>query len=189
VILEPVAPFRSRDVTFKAAIEPWELHAYRQLRRRIFCDEQGIFEKDDADAIDALATALVAMSNVAGMPDGVVGVVRVWEQEPGEWWGGRLGTDPVHRGDRSIAPGLIRLAVETACWHGCQRFRATVQVGNVALFERMRWHTLEELRVFGRPHALMEADLSHYRARPSSSQRPSSSVPTCPAPLATGRAA
>jgi putative N-acetyltransferase (TIGR04045 family) len=167
MILEPVRPFRSHDVTFKPATEAWELRAYRRLRRRIFCDEQGIFEHDDGDAVDDHATALVAMANVAGMPDDVIGVVRIWEQEPRHWWGGRLGTHPVHRGDRTIGPGLIRLAVGTACRRGCQSFRAMVQVGNAPLFERLRWRTLDLATVFGRPHALMEADLAHYGGGPA----------------------
>jgi putative N-acetyltransferase (TIGR04045 family) len=167
VILEPVRPFRSHHVTFKAAGEEWELRAYRRLRRRIFCDEQGIFEDDDGDTIDDRATALVAVANVAGMPDEVVGVVRIWEQEPGHWWGGRLGTHPAHRGDRTIGPALVRLAVGTACRRGCRRFCATVQIGNVSLFERLHWRTLALVEVRGRPHALMEADLSHYGGGPA----------------------
>jgi putative N-acetyltransferase (TIGR04045 family) len=162
MILEPVAPFRSHDVTFKAAVEAWELVAYRRLRRRIFCLEQGLFQDDDGDTIDDRATPLVALSNVAGMPDEVVGVVRIWESEPRQWWGGRLGTHPDHRGDRTIAPGLVRLAVGTACRRGCSRFLATVQLQNVRLFERLRWSVAGEAEVCGRPHALMEADLSHY---------------------------
>jgi putative N-acetyltransferase (TIGR04045 family) len=167
VILEPVAPFRSHDVTFKPAVEAWEILAYRRLRRRIFCLEQGLFPDDDGDAIDDRATPLVAMSNVAGMPDEVVGVVRVWESEPRHWWGGRLGTHPDHRGDRTIAPGLVRLAVGTACRRGCSRFRATVQVQNVRLFERLRWSAIGEAEVCGLRHALMEADLSHYGGGPA----------------------
>jgi putative N-acetyltransferase (TIGR04045 family) len=162
MILEPVQPFRSHDVTFKPATEAWELRAYRRLRRRIFCSEQGLFELDDGDAVDDRATALVALANVSGMPDDVVGVVRIWEASPGQWWGGRLGTHPAHRGDRTIAPGLVRLAVETACRRGCRRFRATVQVRNVTLFERLSWRALEPVDVCGAPHSLMEADLSRY---------------------------
>jgi putative N-acetyltransferase (TIGR04045 family) len=174
MILEPVRPFRSRDVTFKAATEAWELRAYRRLRRRIFCDEQGLFEADDGDAVDERAMALIALSNVAGMPDDVVGVVRVWEAEPGQWWGGRLGTHPSHRGDRTIGPGLIDLAVRTACRRGCRRFRATVQLQNVPLFARLHWRVAAEAGdpavdtvVCGRPHALMEADLAHYGGGPA----------------------
>ena len=167
MILEPVSPFRSHDVAFKAAVDAWEIVAYRRLRRRIFCAEQGLFRDDDGDAVDDCATPLVAVSNVAGMPDEVVGVVRIWESEPGQWWGGRLGTHPEHRGDRTIAPGLVRLAVGTACRRGCRRFRATVQVQNVRLFERLHWTVTGEADVRGRPHALMEADLSHYGGGPA----------------------
>jgi putative N-acetyltransferase (TIGR04045 family) len=167
MILEPVLPFRSHDLSFKPATEPWELRAYRRLRHRIFCDEQGLFERDDGDDHDARATPLVALANVAGMPDDVVGVVRIWEQEPGQWWGGRLGTHPSHRGDRMIAPGLVRLAVGTACRRGCQRFRATVQTRNVPLFERLSWRVLGPVEVCSRPHALMEADLSRYGGGPA----------------------
>jgi putative N-acetyltransferase (TIGR04045 family) len=166
VILEAVVPFRSRDVAFKLATEAWELAHYGRLRRRIFCGEQRLFEGDDQDAIDARAIPIVAVTRVAGMPDQVVGVVRIWEENPGEWWGGRLGTHPDHRRDGTIGPGLVRLAVTTACLRGCRKFRATVQVQNVALFEKLSWRVLGATTVCGLPHALMEADLPHYRSLP-----------------------
>jgi putative N-acetyltransferase (TIGR04045 family) len=167
MILEPVQPFRSHHLTFKPALEAWEIRAYRNLRRRIFCNEQGLFEGDDGDVVDDRATPLVALANVSGMPDDVVGVVRIWEALPGQWWGGRLGTHPAHRGDRKIAPGLVHLAVSTACSRGCQHFHATVQVRNVPLFERLHWRTLEPVEVRGTPHMLMAADLAHYGGGPA----------------------
>jgi putative N-acetyltransferase (TIGR04045 family) len=166
MILEAVVPFRSRDVAFKLATEAWEVAHYGRLRRRIFCDEQRLFDDDDRDAIDARAIPIVAVTRVAGMPDQVVGVVRIWEESPGEWWGGRLGTHPDHRRDGAIGPGLVRLAVTTACRRGCRRFSATVQTRNVALFERLCWHVVGTTEVCGLPHALMEADLAHYRGLP-----------------------
>jgi putative N-acetyltransferase (TIGR04045 family) len=162
MILEAVSPFRSQHVTFKLAADEWELTAYWRMRRRIFCDEQGLFVRDDRDEIDEAAVPIVAVAWIAGMPEDVVGVVRIWRRAGGEWWGGRLGTHPNHRGDRTIAPGLVRLAVGTACRRGCRRFCATVQTRNVALFERLHWRVLANAQVCGRPHALMEADLAHY---------------------------
>ncbi|MBV9946790.1 MAG: GNAT family N-acetyltransferase [Myxococcales bacterium] len=163
MILEAVGPFRSQDVAFELAVEPWELRGYARLRRRIFCEEQRLFEGTDRDEVDERAIPLVALSRVAGVPDEVVGVVRIWQEDtPGEWWGGRLGTHPDHRRNGTIGPGLIRLAVSTACRRGCRRFRATVQVRNVPLFERLCWAVTGEAVVSGQPHALMEADLSHY---------------------------
>jgi putative N-acetyltransferase (TIGR04045 family) len=164
MILEAVVPFRSRDVTFKLASEDWEVASYRRLRRRIFCEEQGLFAFDDRDPIDEGAVPIVAVTRVAGMPDEVVGVVRIWQEGPTHWWGGRLGTHPDHRRNGTIGPGLVRLAVRTACRRGCSRFRALVQAPNVKLFERLHWRVIGEARMCGLPHGLMEADLSHYGA-------------------------
>jgi putative N-acetyltransferase (TIGR04045 family) len=164
MIFETVVPFRSRDVGFKLALEDWEFAAYYRLRRRIFCEEQQLFAGDDRDAVDERALPIVAVSRVAGIPDDVVGVVRIWQETPGGWWGGRLGTHPDHRRNGTIGPALVRLAVRTACRRGCSRFQATVQAPNVPLFERLRWRAIADAEVCGVPHALMEADLDHYRA-------------------------
>jgi len=167
MMFESVQPFRSPDVAFKIADEPWEVVAYRRLRSRIFCKEQGLFDQIDADEIDRRAIPMVAVTRLGGMPDDVIGVVRIWEEEPGQWWGGRLGTHPDHRRNGTIGPGLVWLAVSTACRRGCDRFRATIQPRNVPLFQRLRWAVVGNAEVCGRPHALMEADLAHYRgARP-----------------------
>ncbi|MDP9151726.1 MAG: GNAT family N-acetyltransferase [Myxococcota bacterium] len=162
MILESVTPFRSRDVAFKLATEDWELRAYYCLRARIFRDEQKLFTHDDRDDIDERAIPLVALTRVAGVPDEIVGVVRVWQESPGSWWGGRLGTHPDHRRNGVIGPGLIDLAVRTACGRGCRRFLATVQTRNVKLFERLHWSVIHPVEVCGQPHALMRANLLHY---------------------------
>jgi putative N-acetyltransferase (TIGR04045 family) len=162
MMLESVRPFRSIDIAFKPASEPWELRGYRRMRARIFCEEQGLFAGDDRDAVDERAIPMVAIARLAGIPDEVIGVVRIWEEERGLWWGGRLGTHPDHRRNGTIGPGLIYLAVSTACHRGCARFRATVQVRNVPLFERLHWSAVRDIEVCGQPHALMEADLGYY---------------------------
>jgi putative N-acetyltransferase (TIGR04045 family) len=164
VILEAVVPFRSRDVAFKLASEDWEVASYRRLRRRIFCEEQGLFAFDDRDATDDRAVPIVAVTRVAGMPDDVVGVVRIWQEQSNHWWGGRLGTHPDHRRNGTIASGLVRLAVGTACRRGCSQFRAFVQTPNARLFERLHWHVIGEAQMCGLAHLLMEADLTQYRA-------------------------
>jgi len=162
MILEAVPPYRCHDVAFKLASEAWELRAYYALRRRIFCDEQRVFEEDDRDPIDEHATPIVAVTATAGMPDQIAGVVRIWEEEPGEWFGGRLGTHPAHRNNGNIGPGLVRLAVTTACRRGCRLFRATVQDRNVRLFQRLGWTVEDRVVAFGLPHARMQADLSRF---------------------------
>jgi putative N-acetyltransferase (TIGR04045 family) len=163
MILEPVQPFRSRHLACHVATRPWELRDYYRLRRRLFCEEQGLFAGDDRDDVDDRAMPIVAVACVAGMPDEVVGVVRIWEESPGEWWGGRLGTRADYRRSVAVGQQLVTLAVTTACARGCRTFTANIQLQNVAFFERLHWSVQGEVTVCGAPHAVMRADLAHYR--------------------------
>jgi putative N-acetyltransferase (TIGR04045 family) len=153
-----------RIVRIKLAMTPFEREATRQLRRAVFCEEQGIFEGDDTDGIDSIALPIAAVMSLPGMPDEVVGTVRIHETEPGVWHGSRLAVVQHARRMGSIGSGLIKLAVGTAHAHGCKIFLAQVQSQNVPLFHRLHWATLAELDVHGRPHHLMQADLAHYPA-------------------------
>jgi putative N-acetyltransferase (TIGR04045 family) len=139
-----------------------ERAAYFALRRAIFCDEQRLFQGDDRDACDAAAIPVVCLVEVPGARARVVGVVRVWEESPGDWWGGRLGVDPAYRTVGAVGRWLVQTAVGSARAWGARRFRATVQRANVAFFRRLRWQTRDELELFGQPHHLMEADLGHF---------------------------
>jgi putative N-acetyltransferase (TIGR04045 family) len=132
----------------------------------LFCEEQGLFASDDRDPVDDRAIPLVAIACVAGMPDEVVGVVRIWEESPGNWWGGRLGTRLDYRRSEAVGQRLVRLAVGTACRRGCSTFTATVQTPNVPFFERLQWSVVGSAVVCGVSHAVMQADLSHYRGSP-----------------------
>jgi putative N-acetyltransferase (TIGR04045 family) len=100
----------------------------------------------------------------------VLGVVRIYEPEPGLWYGGRLGVHEAYRRAARIGKGLIYKAVTTAHTWGCDRFLATVQLQNVRFFQRQHWHSLEEMTIHGLPHHLMEADLNYYP--PGTEQRP-----------------
>jgi putative N-acetyltransferase (TIGR04045 family) len=140
-----------------------EIAAYFALRRIIFAQEQQLFELDDADQI-------VAVCQPPAQVKQVVGVVRIYEPEPGIWYGGRLGTHPDYRRGWSIGKGLIEKAVTTANTWGCQQFLATVQLQNVRFFQRLHWQSLEEMTICDRPHHLMSADLNFYP--PGSEPRP-----------------
>ena len=52
MILEPVTPFRPREYAVKVADQAWEQRAAAALRRRVFCQEQGLFQDHDRDALD-----------------------------------------------------------------------------------------------------------------------------------------
>ena len=154
--------------TCRIARDARERGDYFALRRSIFCEEQGLFTDDDRDPCDEAAQAIVCLHGESR----VVGVVRIWETAPGDWWGGRLGVDAEFRTAATVGRRLVQTAVGTARAWGAWRFRATVQRANVAFFRRLRWRTLEELDLLGQPHHLMEADLAWYA--PTAEARPPS---------------
>lgn len=146
------------------------IEGYWQLRRAIFCEEQHLFETHDRDALDERAYPIAALHHGESHGGQVVGVVRIVEQTPGLWYGGRLGVHHAFRRHNQIGKGLIWKAVTTAHGWGCDRFLATVQIQNVRFFQRLHWSSVDELEVQGIPHHLMEADLRYYL--PSMERRP-----------------
>jgi len=143
---------------------PWMHKEAMRLRRQVFCEEQEVFDGDDADEIDAHPTTrlLVACSQVAGQADEVVGTVRIFHERAGRWWGSRLAVASAWRRHGLLGTSLIRLAVSSARALGCTEFMAHVQARNVPLFRRLRWQPVSEVVLHGRAHCLMRADLSAY---------------------------
>lgn len=161
-----VPAFRPAAYRIKLADAAWEHRACAALRRQVFCDEQQLFVGDDRDSADDVALPIAAVACVAGIPEQVVGTVRIHQPEHGLWFGSRLAVHADFRGAAWIGSELIRHAVGSAQARGCRRFLAHVQIANVGLFRRLHWHPLETLEVCGQPHVLMWADLEHYPARP-----------------------
>lgn len=157
----PIA-FTPSEYRVKRTTLPWEASGAYALRRAVFCVEQGIFIGDDRDDADRHAHLLVALSCVAGIPDQVVGTVRIHETAPRAWLGSRLAVHAAFRRHGRIGSTLIRLAVSSAHALGCDTFLAHVQRQNVPLFEQLHWHAVGEETLFGRPHCLMQADLDYY---------------------------
>src|SRR6202034_2618096 len=147
MIFEPFKPFISSEFQIKYATEAWELSGAAALRRAVFYDEQGLFQRDDRDEV---ATTIVALSSFTIVAERVVGTVRIHEQAPGLWRGSRLAVAPDYRRVGAIGASLIRLAVSSAHALGCRRFLAHVQSQNALLFQRLRWRTLEEIELHGR---------------------------------------
>ena len=164
MILEPVPPYRPSHFRIKFATAAWEVLACAGLRRSVFCEEQGLFEGSDRDALDARAVPVCALSTLGGNPDAVVGTVRIHEawDRPGTWWGSRLAVARDYRRVGALGAGLIRVAVSSAHARGCTRFLAHVQSANVPLFQALHWDSLGEAVLHDRAHHLMQADLAHY---------------------------
>jgi putative N-acetyltransferase (TIGR04045 family) len=148
------------------------IDGYWQLRSAIFCEEQHLFETSDLDELDERAYPIAAVHHGENHGGQVVGVVRIVEQSPRLWYGGRLGVHHAFRRHNQIGKGLIWKAVTTANGWGCDRFLATVQIQNVRFFQRLHWSSIDELEIQGIRHHLMEADLPYYL--PSGERRPCS---------------
>lgn len=151
-----------RTYSFELAQSTDEIDSYFDLRSQIFCKEQGLFEHTDRDAIDLKSYPIVAIAHEEHKLNQIVGVVRIYEQSPRLWYGGRLGVHYDFRCVGRIGKGLIQKAVTTANTWGCDRFLATVQLQNVRFFTRLHWESLETLEILKRPHHLMQANLDHY---------------------------
>jgi putative N-acetyltransferase (TIGR04045 family) len=162
MIIERPAAFVTPDFLIRQATEAWEIGGAASLRHRTFVTEQGIFDTHDRDAIDRTALPLVALSTMASEADEVVGTVRIHEETPGVWWGGRLAVAPDYRRVGGLGAELIRLAVGTAHARGCRTFLAHVQMQNVPLFEKLNWQPLGHQECHGHPHMKMQADLAAY---------------------------
>ena len=162
-----------------------QLEDYYATRNSIFCKEQGLFENNDLDEKDAFSIPIIAVNHYMGTPDSIVGVVRIYEENNREWFGGRLGVVKDYRSfskyvcpnlfsqqevsplyNMSIAAGLIYRAVSLANYLGCDKFSAYVQEQNVKLFQRLHWKVVSEIKLHGMTHYLMEADLAFYPPTP-----------------------
>ena len=76
--------FLAGDLLVKPASESWERAGYYALRRAVFSDEQRLLEHD-RDARDFGAIPIVAVTHHCGMPEQIVGAVRIYQESPGVW--------------------------------------------------------------------------------------------------------
>ena len=165
-MLMDVTPHISSVVSVGVAHEDWQRQGYFNLRKKIFCHETKLFDGADEDARDFKAVPIVAWDWQMGMPDHVVGTVRIDYHGNDLWFGGRLAVDAAYRRHGHIGAQLIRCAVTTAHAWGAKTFHAHVLDKNVRLFRWLRWKVLADVMIQGQPHCLMEADLSHYPPDP-----------------------
>ncbi|MDR6173696.1 putative N-acetyltransferase (TIGR04045 family) [Nocardioides zeae] len=141
-----------------------EQAAYRRLRRDVFVAEQGLFARDDLDAVDDDPRTVVLLARAA---DGTVlggvrlhpapeadGSVRV--RDIGWWRGSRLVVAPGARSVGHLGPALVRAACARAEAEGALRFDAVVQVANERLFSRLGWRTRASVTAHGTPHVVMD---------------------------------
>jgi radical SAM protein (TIGR04043 family)/putative N-acetyltransferase (TIGR04045 family) len=133
-----------------------ELETALQVRKKVFVDEQGLFETSDVDDNDAESTHIIAEYD-----DEIIGAVRVFPEKGiyNHWVGGRLA---VRRESRDLQAGalLVQAAMSYVKKLGCTRFTAHIQEQNVRFFSLLGWKAVGPVEIYhGKPHQLMEADL------------------------------
>ena len=154
--------FSHSECHIQLAVDEWTLREAQKLRNDVFVVEQGIFQTSDHDVFDNSAHTLVATVGLLGIPDAVVGTVRIHEQAPGVWVGSRLAVDKAYRSIKGLGKALITMAVSSARAKGCNAFYANVQLQNVGLFQKLGWLALGEVNVHGVGHMFMQANLDMY---------------------------
>ena len=158
---EELKQFITDDIIIKVVTEDWERRQYYQLREATFRDEQKIL-KEDRDEQDFKALGIIAIGQMFGEHDRVIGAVRIFPDGDHTWWGGRLCVEPLYRHHHAIGKALINAAVSTAKNLGCQTFLATVQQQNERYFQKLCWDSLDTLNVADLPHMLMQAQIENY---------------------------
>lgn len=156
---EHIDPFAYSDCRIKLVQDDWEWREAHALRHEVFVVEQGIFHLSDHDLFDNSAYTIIASIGMLGIPDAVVGTVRIHEQEPGVWIGSRLAVQKSFRADKGLGKALIQMAVCSARAFGCKAFYANVQPQNLGLFKKLGWQALGKVTVHGIEHVFMQADL------------------------------
>lgn len=146
---------RQNVITIKIAQTKEELEAHFSIRKRVFVEEQKLFEESDQDEFDGKAIPLIGEVN-----DTIVGTVRVYPLANHIWGGGRLAVLKEFRTSR-VGPLLVQEAVKTVKKQGCTQFLASIQPQNVRFFKRLGWElTGKEVSINGVTHHVMQANLS-----------------------------
>ena len=143
-----------------------ETAEYRRIRAEVFVAEQGMFQGDDLDDLDADTRTVVLVARAR--EGGVVGGVRVAPVGPapevGWWTGSRLAVRADARGFGAVGPALVRAACARAELEGALRFDATVQPARERLFRWLGWDTIRPVTVADRPHLLMRWPIDRVQA-------------------------
>lgn len=127
------------------------------VRRKVFVDEQGLFDLTDKDENDIASIHLVAKKG-----EQIIGTVRVYpEQDKKDHWiGGRLAVEKEFR-STNAGSYLVNEAMKRVKKKGCDVFTAFIQKKNVPFFLNLGWTPMGPVKDhFGRPHQKMLVNLN-----------------------------
>jgi len=141
------------DVVCREVQTSDELHECFSIREKVFVDEQEVFKGSDRDEYDASAIHLAAFYKGK-----IIGTVRMYKDQDGIWWGGRLSVMKRFRGKAGRM--LVQKAVEVVRSKNAKHFRANIQLENVKFFKALHWEPVGGVfDYYGKPHQMMEAML------------------------------
>lgn len=132
-----------------------ELAHCLDIRRKVFVQEQHVFEHSDLDEHDEHAIHIAAFFHQR-----IIGTVRVYQDSGGAWWGGRLAVLKKYRG--RAGRELVFAAVAEVQLQGAGHFYANILSENLNFFKNIGWRPVgDEFLLHGRLHRLVEADMRH----------------------------
>jgi radical SAM protein (TIGR04043 family)/putative N-acetyltransferase (TIGR04045 family) len=152
--------------SYEAKAVPLTCHSVRnrfeksqafKIRKKVFVDEQALFDMTDKDENDTNSLHLVVKKE-----EKIIGTVRVYRDTGAEnhWIGGRLA---VEREFRATSAGsyLVREAMKRVEKKGCDVFTAQIQEKNISFFLNLGWKSMGAVKDhFGHPHQKMVANLN-----------------------------
>ncbi|MBN2108635.1 MAG: GNAT family N-acetyltransferase [Deltaproteobacteria bacterium] len=131
-----------------------ELAQCLDIRRKVFVQEQHLFEHSDQDEYDRQAIHIAAFYQSR-----IIGTVRVYQDAVGIWWGGRLAVLKRYRG--RAGRDLVIAAVALVKLQGAEHFYANILSENLNFFKNLGWRPVgDAFLLHGRQHMLVEADLA-----------------------------
>jgi putative N-acetyltransferase (TIGR04045 family) len=140
----------SRGLVCMRVLRPHEVERCREIRHRVFVDEQRIFAKTDMDDIEDKAIHIFCRKRQE-----IIGTVRVHKDENGTFWGSRLAVLPDERG-ADAGKALVRAAEDTVKRIGGEQIRGLIQKDQVKLFLKLGWRKHgKEFSHLGRNHQVM----------------------------------
>ena len=143
------------EVVCRVASTEAEREQAFQVRKKIFVEEQGLFESSDVDRYDNGGIHIIAECDRR-----VVGTVRVYKDGHDLWMGGRLAVLKEYRKGK-VGSLLVKEAMKTVKSNGANCFLAFIQVRNVRYFQRLGWRPVGPALLHHRAlHQKMEADLN-----------------------------
>jgi putative N-acetyltransferase (TIGR04045 family) len=143
------------DVSYRLVETEEEREQAFRVRNEVFVKEQGLFESSDLDEFDSDAVHIIAECEKK-----VVGTVRVYQEGPGLWMGGRLAVLKQYR-TGNVGSVLVKEAMRSVKSKGARCFLAFIQSKNVRYFKRLGWKPVGPmLPHHGVLHQKMEANLN-----------------------------